>query len=484
MNTASVRSAARERLLDASLLEVLTGSAATATPVAAQLPQRPLQAWVAAALLLLGIGVAAGVWISSTPPGASLARQGGEPLPPAIKVTGEAISALDATCTNLNWEDVQPAHLPLLGRFPHLRRLRINPDTAPGRPAAWQTATAADLQPVCALEELEDLHLPFCWQLTPAHLQRLGTCKRLSVLSLVNQSVVLDEAVVGELAKWPALRELHLLAIALTGKGLAALAQIPHLQGLSLWHCRDLDAEGVAAVAKSAGLRRLELVGLGRPDPRAAPDQQASASWALTSRAMAAIAHMPALHELSLRDCVLTDEVLAALPDALKSLDLAGVEGVPAAALRGLRRLGNLRSLAIGGAADADGLDEQVASLLGTLHLEKLDWQGMFTPAIVAAVTAQPDLRELGLSWHDGLDLAFVARLQKLEVLGITARSTPARALGPVAAQVSQPTAADLQPLRQCRSLQRVELHGVRATDQLAGLRSALGPLIALWLVE
>lgn len=404
------------------------------------------------------------------------APQQPEPTPPlgrAARSDGGAVKDLDAATVNLDWENVTVADLPLLARLPGLRRLQINPETDKGM-VAWQSVTAEELAPVCALASLEDLTLPFCAHLSAEHLRRLAACKRLASVMFLNENFTLDAEVAGALATWPALRSLRLALIEVTPAGLAALATLPNLDSLELANCRGLDAAGIEAVGKLGKLRVLSLGGLGRPDMMARMRRQdAPPSWALTMAAMEQIAKLPALRELELVECSLAPRLLTALPAKLVALELRGHD-VDVQAVQDLRQHGALRSLQLGevGATEAEReqFGKAVAGLLGVLQLERFGWHGAVGKDLREAVAGQADLRELLLAC--GPDLGFVVGLPKLERLELWPRVEP-------------PTAADLGVLQASKSLRVVAYRDTKlSSDVVAELQKALGQRIALQLVD
>ncbi len=410
-----------------------------------------------------------------------------QPLPEAARVEGAAAKDLDPTTVNLNWETVSVADLPLLARFPGLRRLQINADF--DAEIGWRSVTAEELAPVCALSGLEDLTLPYCAHLTLDHLRRLSACKRLASVLFINESLNLDQDVAGVLATWPALRSLRLSLITVTPAGLAALVQVPNLELLELSHCRALDAEGVAGICKLPKLRALMLSGLGRPDMLARlKGLGATPSWALTMDAMKAIAAMPALRELTVEECTLIPKLLTVLSPKLTSIKLGGHD-VDAQALQDLRQHGSLRGLQL---SEVGVTEEQraqfrkeVVRLLGTLRLERFHWNGRTSDDVRQAIAGQSDLRELTIPC--GPDLEFAASLPKLERLELWKRLPPIKDDGATAVddQPVHPTPAEFGVLRTSKSLRVVAYHDRNVPADVAdGLRKALGPKIALHFVE
>lgn len=301
------------------------------------------------------------------------AQQAAAPLPPPARASGVALRDLDAATTNVDWEEVRVADLPLLARLPALRRLQINPNTDDA--GGWPKVTPDDLAPLLALPALETLTLPYCAPLSVAHLQRLAGCKRLAKLMCINEAFLLDAAIGAAFAEFPALRTLELSVIRVTAEGLGALAKVERLERLELSGCRGLDAAGMAAVAGISQLHSLDLSSVGRPDMIAAMrGGGAPPSWALDVPTMKLLAKMPKLRELALRECVLAPHLLAELPLQLSSLQLQGWQ-IDVTAIGDLRRLAGLRALELwpsGPTAEEwPRVAAAAAGLLGSLHLDR-----------------------------------------------------------------------------------------------------------------
>lgn len=397
------------------------------------------------------------------------------PLPPPVRVEGPAIREVDADTTNINWEEATVADLTALTRLSKLRRLQINPNLDATN--TWQTVSVADIAPLAELEALEDLTIPYCCHLTPEHLRKLARCPRLARVNFINECFVLDEPVGAALATWPALRSLRLSLIQVTSKGLGALAAAPHLEELNLTFCRDLDAEGFAAVTRIEQQRVLALWGTGQPEILARMrNRDTTPSWTLDLRAMRQLAAMPALRELSLTSCKLpAPHMLAELSPRLTALTLIS-EDVDEVGLADLRHLGDLRHLRLNDAyaADRAAFRAAAANLIGTLHLDSLDWQGELTEAMRKAIGNQLDLRELTIVAD--ADLTYAAQLPKLTQLELR-RPPPAQG-GP---EAWKPRAASFVALTENKSLTEVVLagHGLEA-GAAEEVRKALGARIRL----
>ncbi|MFO1076818.1 MAG: hypothetical protein U1E73_03730 [Planctomycetota bacterium] len=406
--------------------------------------------------------------------GSSAWSQDGASLPQALRVDGTAIQRVAADVVNVAWDDARVADLRHLARLSALRRLQLNPHGEDTK--AWQNIDVDAIAALTALPALEQLTVPYCCHLTPAHLQKLAGCPRLADVMVINEAFVLDADVGRALATWPALRTLRLSLIRVTPKGLAALAAAPGLEELELANCRDLDADGFAAVTGLPRLRSLRLSGLGQPDMLARFNGgDMTPSWALDAAAAKRLAAMTTLRELSLTQSTMpVAHLLAALPAHLSALTLNSGD-LDVAALRDLRRLGELRRLSLSDAyaADKDAFRTAVADLLGALHLESFVWQGELTPGMRDAIRTQPALRELAIPCVD--DLAFVKALPKLVRLELAERYEQ-QAGGEWVTAV--PTAEAVAVLRASSSLAVVDYRGTLRADVGAGLRAALGPKI------
>jgi hypothetical protein len=131
------------------------------------------------------------------------------------------------------------------------------------------------------------------------------------------------------LAELPEFERLTLAGSTAGDAALAAIATLPHLRELRLWH----NTETAAGLAKLAGLASLRKLTLGQ---RLAGKERPPAS--LGDAALTALARLPALEELSLSDARLGLDALLTLKDLskLKKLTVAQVD-TPAADVERLR---------------------------------------------------------------------------------------------------------------------------------------------------
>jgi hypothetical protein len=413
--------------------------------------------------------------------GPAPAQQRDSDLPPAKLASAHGMRALPPTTQSLNWENVAVHHMPLLALMPALRRLQINPDSD----AAWGDWAKLEvdaLAPLCALPALEQLTLPYCASLSPAHLRKLAGCQRLVRVQFFTDCLRLEPATVAALAEWPVLRELELGWIVVSADGLAALSALPRLERLVLGNCRELDAAGWAAVCKLKNLRALMLSGLGQPNilARFRQGEQAD-TWFPDLPSIRALAALPELRELELLECVLVPGALAALPKQVTALTCRG-GGLTASQVRELRQLGGLRTLRLGDAGrddrEQDAFRSEVAELLGVLRLDGFHWSGRMSAELRRAIAGQADLRELALPCSAELD--FVAGLPKLERLDLWPRLLSPAAIA-AGEHPAPPAPAELAVLRASKSLRVVVCRDHELTAAaIAGLREALGPRVEL----
>jgi hypothetical protein len=193
----------------------------------------------------------------------------------------------------------------------------------------------------------------------------------------------------------PALRELYLSRTRITDAGLALLDALPELTSLGLGGDATLGAPTVARIAKLRHLRTLVIDQVGGD-----------------------LHPLSALHELErlyVEQTSADDALVAALPDQLRVLHLAGTR-VTDAALPSLRAMHGLEELTLGATAIDVGLGDlapwprmHVLSLFG-LPLDDGD---------VIALARAPSLAVLDLSGTDVRELAPLEAMPHLAVLGL-----------------------------------------------------------------
>lgn len=425
------------------------------------------ESWLAAALIVLGVGVvtATALWLRPEHPGRALQDRESAPLPPVVVAQdAAALASLPAGTANLSVRLVGPAELRALLRFPRLRRLQLLPDPAlpdPNRVAAWSSPEVARdheaLTALASLGELEVLDLPFDFALHPRHLPPLRRLARLHALALAGGDVArsaLGEAIVA----LPALRDLRLVATPIDASFFAALgARSP--RRLALHACPGFDDAAWAALGRLTALRRLEVTCQNGGGVRAANEQRRLGT--LDESAFAAFAALPELRELLLDESQFDDRMLLRLPAALELLDL-GQRPMDALAADALRRLGNLRDLTFGCGLEA----APAADLIGVLSLRRLDYRGRdLEPRLLRAIAAQPDLVELSLRIHGpDVDLSPLQMAPRLELLEVHAWSA-----GGFGGPREGPELQQFAPLSGCRALRRLRLVdcGLSGVDEL-----------------
>lgn len=381
MNDAQDRDEVMQRRLDWALREVAGGEQApdvTAAVLAraargdvvddgAVAPARA-RPWLAAALLMLGIGVVVAVFVAerqrspaAPDPEVLVAPQGGEEC---IEVTQfEAIASLprDARAVELrNLDDA--AVKALVRRCPKLEHLRVFASTAysrAGDPARAVSITDAALTDIGLLTDLRNLQLIGTNEVRGDGLRQL---ERLPMLMDLELSYFdLDDDALQVMPRLPSLQRLSLHAnIGFGDRGLAAIANCPGLRQLVLTSCSQLHAGSLRQLGRLVHLRQLNLNGignswrgLGQPDARLyEPIERAKAEAERTGAGMrvAGLSDWPELTYLDLGGNHLLE------PEVGQRLR----EGCP-----------NLRMLELPDCPLID--DTTVAEVLGLRHLRRLD---------------------------------------------------------------------------------------------------------------
>ncbi|HEX5050301.1 MAG TPA: hypothetical protein VFZ65_00885, partial [Planctomycetota bacterium] len=398
-----MRNAAEERLLDAAMAEVFGRE-----PVRAH---RALHRYLAAALLLLGVGVVAlTLWLPRDDRAPATMQQPAQepPLPDEVSAEDEAgFAALPADTVNLVAWLSGPEQMRWLLRFRGLRRLVVL-GMPSGAASQWAGASAQDtaLAPLRALTALEEVQLPFDLVVRPEHIAALRELGSLRTLAFGN--VVASPELADAVVALPALQELRLTMVAAGAPFFARLARAGRpLRGLELNACPGLDADAWHAIAALSGLRRLVVTCQHEGTTRVAGATHKLGT--LGDEAFAAFAALPDLRELGLDESSFDDRMLLRLPKGLQLLDL-GDRPMGALAADALRPLAALRDLTFG-----CGLDAAVAAeVLGALHLQRLDYRGWLQPEVLRAVAAQPGLVEFAARLRAPIDLAPLATAPRL----------------------------------------------------------------------
>lgn len=355
-------------------------------------------------------------------PAATLARLPGLERLEAdgVKVTAKAAAAL-AKCgalavVELSGE-VEPAALPALAKLPALVDLRLpaveHPDFAPLAAAPHLERLAlrggtfgvAAARALAKAPALRALHLDGVEGLDGDVLGALAGWPRLERLGL--EDGVTDEAAthLAALERLVALELAHVEGQGLTLGVCKALAKLGRLERLDLDGCRQLQDDGLAALARGLpGLVHLDLrlgeqvtsKGLGALGGLARLARlRLDACSKVDDAAVKAAAALPALEALDLKYCGrVTDTGVAALAKArrLAELDLSrtktGAKGLAALVKAGTP----LRALSL---AEADDALLAEASRLTGLRLVCFDVAPGLTPAGLAALAKLPELEDL-----------------------------------------------------------------------------------------
>lgn len=393
---------AEERLLDAALQQLFSGTAAGA---AARTTMRRSPPWLLVAMLLLGLGVTATLMWQAREVQRDEAQdpQRGEHGDEVLVRSRAELDALPATTTHVRWFLVDPRELPAIERFEGLRALRLVPlrgtlfGLQTGYHRSWTDAPADLLQPLAKLTKLEVLSVPSSLLATPDSVRPLAdhpTLHTVELFGMRREQVALPKL---PLAQIPQLRTLVLTILPVDTAFLRDLARLP-LTSLELQFCRSLDAEGWATLCTMHSLQRLSFTGWNwnvQPGRNVDP----------TPADLKLLHVLPDLRTLELLHCSVDAAQLEALPDTLTSLHLVGTN-LGTSGLDGLRRFGALRELKINtrkpsdliaGVFDDDPVPEAeaFARALATLRLRSLHYYGALVPAVATAIGSQPDLREL-----------------------------------------------------------------------------------------
>ena len=484
MNQNELEVAAEERLFDAMLDEVVRGARGVdaASPGGADHGSP----WLAAAMVLFGVIVVAGVFVvtqaqrvvavvpqeSEQEPRAPLA-----PLPPAVKVSGLAeLQALDVATTNVTLQFQKEEDLLALGRFTKLRALQLEPDPEmphEGFQRAWSLA------PLAECKSLEAISIGYFGTLNPSEFSVLTSLPKLRSLTLVGLDKVVGAELGSLLGKLP-LRSLVLHAVTIEPEGMRALGELPLLERLELRDCVGLEKCDLQHLYRLRQLRHLGLRGLGALRPVPGPQDRTAVSFVLPETHdgkpdarigadwMRGLAKsLPELRELDLADSWVDDAALSELPKRLVSLGVEGSLGYGEAGIAAAVALPELRILRCGDPqpslmqrSDAVPSGEWLRHL-SQAKLERFEFRGHTNADLVTAIRTQTDLREL--------------RLEQVF------RGTFAIGGGGVGALVEDPL-PDVMPLGSIEKLVRVELvNGSLALHQ--ALRTALPARVHLEIV-
>lgn len=466
---AALLDAAEARFLDAALEEALAAPldrrAAVTGESAARAASRSSR-WLAAAVVLLGVGVVVAAAVGGREDiGVDSASVAQDPKLPEAVVVHDAsrLAELDPATQNLSLTIASPVELQGLRRFADLRAVNLQPVDDRLRPIteqesnAWQEAGADAFDALLSCQQLERVFIGYFDGMDPAAVRGLGKLPRLHDVELVGVQHLVDAELV---AGWgrAALRRIKLTAVRVTPDGLRALGELPLVSDLELHMCLHLERCDLRHLLRLQQLRRLSLRGVGGrladsmqkthplpgeeavPVPEEGPavmhtgmQQPGDVRRVIGVEFVRGLQRMPALSELELVESVVGDEVLAALPTRLTSLDVRGAIGVTAAGVRSFARLERLERIvftthAVGQSSDvvavgSEGVAAAYAEVLPKLPLAQIE---IFGP--IGAPLAEGLRRCRGLSRCTVIcgtgdrecELGFVASLPALEELALT----------------------------------------------------------------
>ncbi|MCB9879807.1 MAG: hypothetical protein H6835_19625 [Planctomycetes bacterium] len=465
-------SPADQRLLDAALRQLLRGG--DVTPAAA--PSGPrLHRWLVAALLLLGVAVPATLALQQRErhaPTMQHPSQQPEPLPAEVQADDDTLADLPAATANLRFTIADPARLADLERFAGLRRLVLAPailgNAGRGNAAQvrdwWSQPRPRLLQPLARLEHLEELDFAFPVVVNAPVLQPLAGHPALRSMSLVGSRTPVDDEVLAALAAIPRLRALHLTSFPLDAAAMRRLAKLP-LECLDLSSCEGFDDDSWQALLSMRSLRELRFAQWGRK-PLGAPADRVP-FWRPDAGQLRHLTTLPNLTTLHLQGCDLRDDEVAALPESLTELQLRGHE-LTVVGFAHLQQLRHLRTLDLDShrqrrifgdlfvAEDAAEVAGAIAAALQHLSLERLEYWGEVTPALIEAVSGQRRLTRLRLTGRNVVTLAGLETLPLLDTLILAELS----ATGDL-------TIDTLRPLAAAPALRQLEVH-VAEIDEAA----------------
>jgi len=443
MSEQQVKERARERLLAAELAEVLQVDAAAITAGESEPPRRQ-HGWLAAALVLLGVAVAAGVAWLRTEEAREAAQGAFDPanpwwedevpfsVPMVVVRSPEEVQALPASTVRItvSTPEASPGTISAALRREDLRQLLLvhgRPET-PSIP--WPEITArASLRSLGFLTLIVDAQ----------QLAQLRQLPLLRALTLSHGSVEIDAKIGAALAGLKTLQHLNIAYDEVDPEGLARLAELPALTSLVLGVAQsgpgDLTAQ-LAAVAKIRTLRSLFFNGDMNPMPADAVRQLRS---------------LPDLIALQLSNFDLDDDGLAALPRTLQQLQLPKLGAITPTGIAGLAELGSLRSLGFHLGLSAEH-DAAVRDLVPKLPLECFEClSALPSDALWTVIEGLPLLRRVRVQIGDEDPRAtfeHALACRKLEVLFV---SVP-----------QMPTPEQLGLLREHATLRRIVLRRYR----------------------
>ncbi len=462
MNQERQRRRAEERLLTAEIAEVLgVDTAAIEAVETAPLPRRG--AWLAAALVCLGVVVAGGVaWLRAHDDRA--AAQGAfDPADPwwehearfrvplVVVTSPEEVAALPAAEDRITVSvpAMKEATIEAVLRRAGLRQMLLVGGAPAPCPIPWALLTSHG-----ALSSVGFLAVP----VDGTRLRELRTLPQLRGLTISHGSVRIDAATAAALAELTRLRHLNIAYDEVDAEALAQLAGLPELDTLVLGVApgkpADLAAQ-FAAVARIGTLRALIVDGDFEP---------------MEADALRHLRSLARLVALQITNFAIDDAGLAALPRTLQHLTLPALDSATPDGLARLTGLGSLRSLGFHHRL-AEGHEAAVCMMLPKLPLACFDYPNAApSEALWSVLAGLPLLRRLQVCVARGEDptALFLRSLacRKLEVLFV---SVPAI-----------PSPQQLAGLREHPTLRRIVLRrylpevGLPTAAELAALRASV----------
>lgn len=413
--------AARERLLDASLAEVLGRRASPSgeQPFAAP-GQSRRHRWAAAAFVLLGAAVVVGSWVTAEPsqktpaaPNTELqdpVPQDPQPIPwPTNCETVADLEAAPGDKLNLSVKLSSTSDLELLARFTKLRELTIRGSS---KDSFWALVEldGAVLRPLQKLQKLERLTLPSSFALRPEHVRSLRSLPALRSITVVFTDP-LPDAIAREFAALPGLRELEFRLCHVTASFLEILKPIG-LTHLGLCACPAIEQVGLDAITAMKSLQSLALTSRSDGGCRIGGRRYKLAKMGRPEFAM--LNALPNLTGLDLDESHFHDRFMSQLPPKLRYLRLGDHQMQPLT-IAALTRLQDLEELRF----NHGGHGEDAIELLQKLRLKRLWLRGWNDRDIVQALKDNATIEELTLRYHgqNPVDIAPLADMPKLRSL-------------------------------------------------------------------
>ncbi len=453
--TMATREVARERQLDWLLDEAL------GTGERRHVHSQRGVSWLAAAMVVLAVGVAFGVAMLR---GDDAARMAQEPVgePAFHECHGPAeLDKVPADVTALRCFDFDDAACARLAKFTKLERL--------------------DLSGMDVNDKGYSVSLP----ITDTGVRELGKITGLRWLCLARCHAMKGEGLQA-LEALPRLEHLDVTYSGILSPAVERLSRLPSLRTLVLSHCMNFHGDSLRAVAKIPGLRRLEL----------------RACTTIAAKDALHLVQLKELRHLDLRDCQghfrgqrmdfgfglfkdtdgdglpdtspqqpledgngITDEVIAALSTRpLHTLLLGGCESLTDAIGDSLAKMTALRVLDVSNLPKTDG--SLLAKLSNELESLELSDNGQYAAAELARMPALPRLRSLGLSGLklDAPTLERVLASKPLRTLALGGR--PSRGKGDRATQPTLDTAAAMKQIATLADLESLDLRDATFVDR------------------